>query len=196
MTDPQHKPWYTRLPTVSVAVLAFLVALTTLVNNVSQWLDSEPPPAATSPDPVKPAQATPVAGPPQKLTTLITLDRIEVLDDGTAGSTAWTFEIEGGGETLFVLPLRDYSDEERHRNVVPRSSDPSIGRVVLVPGQRMLVKITGSMSGLLRRRTATGSATLSTQGRLPPIRVMVGPDGGGSFVFHFSVSTTAASTAQ
>lgn len=182
-----------RLPTVSVAVLAFLVALSTLVNNVRQWLDSDPPPVAVvTPERAEPAQVDPASVVPKKLMTLITLERIEVLNDGSAGATAWSFEIEAGGQMLFTLPVRDYSDDERARNVTPRSSDPSIGRVVLVPGQEMLVKVSGTMSGLLRRRSAAGEATLSAAGRLPPIRVEAGTEGaGGTFVFHFSTSSTS-----
>ena len=193
MAEPNDKPWYTRLPAVSVGVLAFLVGLTTLANNVRGWLDDDVP-AVTAPPSASTnaAEAAPVPVMPTRLTMLVTLERIEVLNDGTVGSTAWSFEIEGGGETLFTLPARDYSDDEPGRNVTPRSSDPSIGRVVLVPGQEMLIKVSGSMSGLLRGRTAVGTSTLSAAGHLPPIRVMAGPEGtGGSFVFHFSAASSA-----
>ncbi|WP_056306705.1 MULTISPECIES: hypothetical protein [unclassified Lysobacter] len=197
MTDQQDKPWYTRVPAISVALLAFLVGLTTLVNNVRDWL-SDDAPAATAVPANAPANASgkPAVAPansqqaPRKTAVLLTLKQIEVIDDGTSGSTAWSFEIEGGGEELFSLASRDYVDTGADAIARPRASDPSIARVVLVPGQEMTIKITGRSSGLISRTVATGSAKLRADGSLAPIRVTA--DGGKSGEFVFQFATVAA----
>lgn len=193
MTDQQDKPWYTRVPAISVAVLAFLVGLTTLVNNIRDWLsDDAPAPAAVPANAAaKPAVAS--AALPQvlrKTAVLLTLKQIEVIDDGTSGSTAWSFEIEGGGEELFSLASRDYVDTGADAIARPRASDPSIARVVLVPGQEMTIKITGRSSGLISRTVATGSAKLRADGSLAPIRVTADGGKSGEFVFQFATVAT------
>ena len=193
MTDQQDKPWYTRVPAISVAVLAFLVGLTTLVNNIRDWLsDDAPAPAAVAANaaatPAVAAATSPQA--PRKTAVLLTLKQIEVIDDGTSGSTAWSFEIEGGGEELFSLASRDYVDTGADAIARPRASDPSIARVVLVPGQEMTIKITGRSSGLISRTVATGSAKLRADGALAPIRVTADGGKSGEFVFQFATVAT------
>jgi hypothetical protein len=189
VTDQQDKPWYTRVPAISVALLAFLVGLTTLVNNVRDWLsDDAPAPVAA---PAKPAVASATSPQtPRKTAVLLTLKQIEVIDDGTSGSTAWSFEIEGGGEELFSLASRDYVDTGADAIARPRASDPSIARVVLVPGQEMTIKITGRSSGLISRSVATGSAKLRADGSLAPIRVTADGGKSGEFVFQFATVAT------
>ncbi|MEG3790014.1 hypothetical protein V1318_07760 [Lysobacter sp. CCNWLW3] len=189
MTDQQDKPWYARVPAISVAVLAFLVGLSTLVNNVRDWLNAPAPAPATVP--AKPTVA-PVSAPqaPRKTAVLLTLKQIEVIDDGTNGSTSWSFEIEGGGEELFSLAARDYVDTGADAIARPRASDPSIARVVLVPGQEMTIKITGHASGLISSTVARGSAKLRADASLAPIRVAAEGGKAGEFVFHFSTVAT------
>ena len=193
MTDQQDKPWYTRVPAISVALLAFLVGLTTLVNNVRDWLSDDAPATAAVPAnaPGKPAAAPATSQQaPRKTAVLLTLKQIEVIDDGTSGSTAWSFEIEGGGEELFSLASRDYVDTSADAIARPRASDPSIARVVLVPGQEMTIKITGRSSGLISRTVATGSAKLRADGSLAPIRVTADGGKSGEFVFQFATVAT------
>lgn len=193
MTDQQDKPWYTRVPAISVAVLAFLVGLTTLVNNIRDWLsDDAPTPAAVPANAAAKPAVAPATSPqaPRKTAVLLTLKQIEVIDDGTSGSTAWSFEIEGGGEELFSLASRDYVDTGADAIARPRASDPSIARVVLVPGQEMTIKITGRSSGLISRTVATGSAKLRADGALAPIRVTADGGKSGEFVFQFATVAT------
>lgn len=191
MTDQQDKPWYTRVPAISVAVLAFLVGLTTLVNNVRDWLSADAPtPAAVPAKPAAQPASAPAPQAPRKTAVLLTLKQIDVIDDGTNGSTAWSFEIEGGGEELFALATRDYVDTGAGAIALPRTSDPSIARVVLVPGQEMTIKITGRASGLISSTVARGSAKLRADGGLAPIRVLAEGGKAGEFVFHFTTVAT------
>ncbi len=163
-----------------------------LINNVKELRRADAASAASVTTP--PAQAVTQEAPsvpavevPSKLRMLLILERIEVLNDGTAGSTSWSFEVEAGGESLFALPARDYSDSEATRVVTLRHTDPSMARVVLVPGQEMLIRVTGKSSSFLRSRLAIGTAMLTSHGTLDSIRVMTGNEGaGGSFVFRFS----------
>lgn len=190
MTDEHKKSWYTRLPALSAALVAFLVALTTLIKNVVEIRVPPAPPAAVAPaGPAVEAPAAPQA--PKKTTVVLTLEKIEVLNDGTNGSTSWSFEIEAGGQSLFELPPRDYNDSEASRVVTPRATDPSMARVVLVPGQEMPVKVVGRSSGLISKTVATGSATLGADGPLAPVRVLAEDGRGGSFVFHFGTSASS-----
>ncbi|ALN79941.1 hypothetical protein [Lysobacter antibioticus] len=193
MSDDNDKRWYTRVPAISIALVAFLVALTTLINNVREigGLKEKP---TTPAAPSQPVATTPVkpAAPqaPARYTVLLTLEKIEVVNDGTNGSTAWSFDVSAGGQDLFALPSRDYLDSEAERIVTPRPTDPSMGRVVLVAGQEMLVKISGRSSGLISKAAASGSATLLAERPLAPVRVVAGDGRDGEFIFHFATVTT------
>ncbi|MGH8080938.1 MAG: hypothetical protein ACREP7_10205, partial [Lysobacter sp.] len=88
MSDNDDKRWYTRLPALSVAAVAFLVTLTTLINNVREigGLKEKTPAAA-----IAPAAAAPVVKPaepkaPSRYAVLLTLEKIDVINDGTTGS--------------------------------------------------------------------------------------------------------------
>lgn len=193
MSEGNDKRWYTRVPAISVALVAFLVALTTLVNNVREigGLKDKPQaaPVAAAPAPapaVKPA--APAA--PTRYSVVLTLEKIEVVNDGTSGSTSWTFDVSAGGQDLFELPSRDYSDAEGSRIVTPRTSDPSMGRVTLVPGQEMLVKIGGRSGGLISKLSASGTATLVADRALAPVKVVAADPRDGEFIFHFAAAAT------
>ncbi|MGO1069368.1 hypothetical protein [Lysobacter sp. CA199] len=193
MSDDENKRWYTRVPAISIALVAFLVALTTLVNNVREiggLKDKDKPSAAASPTPAAPAVKPAEPKAPSRYSVLLTLDKIEVLNDGSNGSTTWSFDISAGGQDLFQLPSRDYLDNEEGREVKPRTSDPSIGRVVLVPGQEMLIKISGRSAGLISKLSASGTATLVADRPLAPVRVLGGDGRDGEFIFHFSTVAT------
>ncbi|WP_242108520.1 hypothetical protein [Luteimonas aquatica] len=187
--DPSGKPWYARVPALAAAGVAFLVALTTLVKNVSDmWAEKSAP--ASTPPAAAPAKPEPVAAAPQKIAVTLTLQKIEVVDDGSNGSTTWSFAVEAGGQPLFELAPRDYNDNERE--VTPRGSDPSLARVVLVPGQEMLIKVTGRSPGVIGRTVlASGSAMLAGDGALAPVKVQAENGRAGSFVFHFATATAA-----
>ncbi|MFK3649213.1 hypothetical protein ACI2IY_12380 [Lysobacter enzymogenes] len=196
MSDDNDKRWYTRVPAISVAMVAFLVALTTLVNNVREiggLKDKSPAaPAAAAPATPAPAPAVKPAEPkaPTRYSVVLTLEKIEVVNDGTSGSTAWTFEVSAGGQDLFELPSRDYNDAEDTRIATPRTSDPSMGRVTLVPGQEMLVKISGRSGGLISKLSASGTATLVADRALAPVRVVAQDPRDGEFIFHFATAAT------
>lgn len=194
MTDESKKPWYTRVPALAAAGVAFLVALTTLVKNVSDMWTEKSAPATPTPA-AAPAKPEPAVAPPQapkKTAVTLTLQKIEVLDDGSNGTTTWSFAVEAGGQSLFELAPRDYSDSEAEREVTPRSSDPSMARVVLVPGQEMLIKVTGRSPGVIGKAViASGSAMLTADGPLAPIRVQAEGGRAGTFVFHFATAASA-----
>ncbi|ALN84998.1 hypothetical protein LC55x_1711 [Lysobacter capsici] len=192
MSD-DDKRWYTRVPAISIALVAFLVALTTLINNVREigGLKDKTPPAPAAATPAAPAVKPEAPKAPSRYSVLLTLEKIEVINDGTSGSTSWSFDVSAGGQDLFELPARDYLDTEESRNVTPRTSDPSMGRVVLVPGQEMLIKISGRSSGLISKTSASGTATLVAERALAPVRVVAADPRDGEFVFHFATVATA-----
>lgn len=194
MSDDNDKRWYTRVPTISVAMVAFLVALTTLVNNVREigGLKDKSPgtPAAGAPATPAPAVKPATPAPPTRYSVVLTLEKIEVVNDGTSGSTSWTFDVSAGGQDLFELPSRDYNDSEDSRLVAPRTSDPSMGRVTLVPGQEMLVKISGRSGGLISKLSASGTATLVAERALAPVKVVAADPRDGEFIFHFATAAT------
>ncbi|QWF18598.1 hypothetical protein [Lysobacter capsici] len=192
MSD-DDKRWYTRVPAISIALVAFLVALTTLINNVREigGLKDKTPPASATTTPAAPLVKPEAPKAPSRYSVLLTLEKIEVINDGTSGSTSWSFDVSAGGQDLFELPARDYIDTEEGRNVTPRTSDPSMGRVVLVPGQEMLIKISGRSSGLISKTSASGTATLVAERALAPVRVAAADPRDGEFVFHFATAATA-----
>ncbi|WP_206413740.1 hypothetical protein [Lysobacter enzymogenes] len=193
--DNDKQRWYTRLPTISVALVAFLVTLTTLINNVREigGLKDKKPAVSAAAAPAAPAPLAQPAQPkaPTRYSVVLTLEKIEVVNDGTSGSTSWTFDVSAGGQDLFELPSRDYNDAEDSRIATPRTSDPSMGRVTLVPGQEMLVKISGRSGGLISKLSASGTGTLVADHALAPVKVVAADPRDGEFIFHFATVATA-----
>lgn len=191
MTEKERKGWHAHLPAILTASTAFLAALSTIYINLRNDFRGKPEPAKTV---VAAAPGAPASGAtnPALAALMLQLQRIEVLDDGSYGSTDWTFRVEADGRELFELPGRAMSDKPGANVIVPTADDGAQSRITLLPGQQVLLKVTGEGGGLLGSAEATGTATLTARGLAGPMRVSTRGKDGARFVFHFSAAPAPA----
>jgi len=188
VTDNERKGWQAHLPAILTAGTAFLAALTTIYVNVRNDFRGKPAPAriVAAAAPIAPLQAA------TSTTLLLQLQRIEVLDDGSYGGTDWEFRVEADGRELFELPGKTLSDEVGDNVIVPTADDAAQGRITLLPGQQVLVKIIGEGGGMLGSAEATGTGLLTARGINGPVRVATRDKDGARFVFHLAATPAPA----
>ncbi|RNF86284.1 tetratricopeptide repeat protein [Montanilutibacter psychrotolerans] len=176
--DGERKSRVSHLPAILTGAAAFLAAASTFYLNVRNDLrDSSREPA--------PASAPAQAGAPRTLR--LKLQRIEVLDDGSVGATDWRFRIEADGRELFELSRRPFIDRVGDNVVMPTTADDAQATVSLLPGQQVLVKVTGDHGGMLGGDSIHGTAMLTVGGMTGPVELK-SADAAGRFVFHFGAT--------
>jgi len=112
------------------------------------------------------------------------LDKIRVVEDGSAGTTGWTFDIQVDGRTVMSLPRTNYDNSRAASDVVPDASHRWLAGVNVAPGQKVRIDVKGRRTS--SSDTASGSATIGS-GETATIPVRNGSDPKkGSFVFTFS----------
>lgn len=188
VTDNERKGWHAYLPAILTAGTAFLAALSTIYINLRNDFREQPAPAEVVAA-AAPAAASQAA---TNTTLMLQLQRIEVLDDGSYGSTDWEFQVEADGRELFALPGKALSDEVGDNVIVPAADDEAQGRITLLPGQQVLVKVIGKGGGLLGSAEATGTGSLTARGIGGPVRVATRGKDGARFVFHFAATKVPA----
>jgi hypothetical protein len=188
VTENERKGWHAYLPAILTAATAFLAALSTIYINLRNDFREQPAPpkVVAAAAPVAPLQGA------TNTTLMLQLQRVEVLDDGSYGSTDWKFRVEADGRELFELPGKALSDEVGDNVIVPTADDEAQARVTLLPGQQVLVKVFGEGGGLLGSAEATGTGTLTVRGISGPVRVSTREKDGARFVFHFAASNAPA----
>lgn len=188
MSDKPDKPWHAQLPAKLAAIVVFLVALTTLVDNVFELVDKRRA-AATA------AVRTPAGTPPQRRASApvaedvrLHLDRIIVQHDGSPGTTDWRFTVEVDGAPLFAF-RQDALDEQGGRNVAMPGDAEGVLRVV--PGRPAKVVVKGWRGSWFKfgaEPDASGEGWLSAGGNMGVIRVEAQQKADGAFQFHFSTT--------
>ncbi len=189
----EGKPWHAYLPAILAGSAAFLAAASTFYVNVrSDLRRTEPttrPTAIVAATPALVPAAAPIAA---KRVLQLQLQRIEVLDDGSYGSTDWRFRVEADGRELFALPTRQFNDKAGANVVVPTIDDDARAQVELLPGEERLIKVIGNHGGLRGGELVQGTATLTASGVSGPVRVAAEKGDAGSFVFHFKAAAADA----
>lgn len=190
----QRKPWHAYLPAILAGAAAFLAAASTFYVNVrSDLRRAEPTTQPAAVVTAAPAIASAAAATAANRVVQLQLLRIEVLDDGSYGSTDWRFRVEADGRELFAMPAREFNDKAGANVVVPSADDDARARVELLPGEQMLVKVIGNHGGLRGGEQVQGNATLTAGGLSGPVRVTADKGAAGSFVFHFSAAPASSS---
>jgi hypothetical protein len=79
--------------------------------------------------------------------TRLTLDRVQVDNDGSFGTTDWTFEVSIGGEPQFTVPMRGLDDSPGEN--LARPADPAKASVELKlpPGKTTALSVRGFRKG-------------------------------------------------
>jgi hypothetical protein len=200
MTEEHKKSRLAHVPAVLGGSAALVAALTTLYVNLRD--DSRPDSAPTATAQVRPTpgaalpdvSSLPAASnKPQPM--LLRLDRIQVDNDGSAGSTDWTFQVSVGGEPLFSVPMPELNDKPGKNLVrLTEAQDASV-EVKLPPGKNVALAVNGwKKKGWLPGDAAevSGEGWLSSGFEKAVITLKNEKPDGPKFVLYFSITSTAS----
>jgi len=129
-TENERKSRLSHVPGILAGSAALIAALTTVYVNVRR--DDPAPAAAAASTAVagKPVAAVAPPAPPEAagpVRRLLTLERIRVENDGSLGTTDWTFEVSAAGEPLYSLTFKTLTDREGQNLVLPPAAARSSG---------------------------------------------------------------------
>ncbi len=188
VAESEKKPVINLVPAILTGTAALLAALTTVYVNVRNDIKTAPQPAVTTVTTTV-AEPEPAAEPVLPLDLRLQLQRIAVHEDGAVGTADWRFTVEADGQPLFALQ-QDSMNSQGGRNVVVVSEDREASAALqLAPGQQVEIVVRGWRSGWLKRGSeplAVGSAVLSGEGPMDPLRVEATRRDDGAFTFYFS----------
>jgi hypothetical protein len=188
---PKHSK-LSHLPGILAAAAALIAAVSTLYVNMRG--SSAAPEAATRAQvsaPAVPAKATAVVAKvaPEPKALLLRLDRVQVENDGSMGTTDWTFEVSAAGEPRFTLPMPALNDKPGHNLARPSDPAQAVAELMLAPDQQLQVGVKGWKEGLLSGGAeVTGAAWVS--GKAGSTSIHVGSDAPKSpaFTLYFTVA--------
>lgn len=187
--EGEKKSPLSHVPGILAGSAALIAALTTVYVNVRNGNREEAPAV-----PVRVATATakpPVEVAKSPVQVVLHLDRVRTQNDGSMGSTDWTFEVNAAGDPLFSVPFKSLTDREGDNLAVPADAEHAAGKFELPASAPVVVAIRGWKRGWLpgedvpdvigQGRLVQGVSTLS-------IEVKSDKPDGADFVLYFSVT--------
>jgi hypothetical protein len=116
------------------------------------------------------------------------LARLRVDNDGTLGSTDWTFDIQSGGRSLFAVPFKSLTDKAGANLVTP--ADPELASSILVikPGKSADIVVRGWKQGWIGKAAnpdVIGQAQINSDDGSLVIEAKSEKAGGPAFVLYF-----------
>jgi hypothetical protein len=188
MSNEQKNSRLAHVPSILMGTAALLAAASTLWVNLRG--DSRTASAAASPAPSAPAAAASPAAPKAPKVVRLRLDRVQVDDDGSVGSTDWTFQVSIDGEPSFSVPMPSLSDKPGQNLARPAQGQEASVDVELPAGKSVAVTVNGWKKGLLggARGEVTGTGWLTTGFGKTAITVASDQPKGPHFVLYFSTS--------
>ena len=194
-SEDSKKNWTAHLPGILTGSAAFIAALTTVFINVRND-------KSASPNVIQSAQAAPVATailstvvplPPKPVAPVsqvveLKLARLRVDNDGTMGSTDWTFDIQTVQRSLFSVPFKTLTDKAGDNLVAP--SEPALARATLVlkPSEAPDIIVRGwkqTWSGRAELPDVIGKAKLNADDGSLVVEAKSEKTGGPAFVLYF-----------
>lgn len=197
-TDNERKSRLSHVPGILAGSAALIAALTTVYVNVRK--DEPAPPATTASavadgKPVVPAAPTTVPEPAGPVRRLLTLERIRVENDGSLGTTDWTFEVSAAGEPLYSLTFKSLNDREGQNLVLPPADARSSAHFDTAPGAAVDVGVKGWKRSLLPGAAVPdiiGLGHVEPGTTSFPVRVTSDEDGGPEITLYFSLAPASA----
>lgn len=190
----EKKSWLSHLPGILGGSAALLAAVTTVYVNMHGGRNnvtvSMPAPAQAAPAPVAAATAatnSKLAGDRVDLR----LDRLLVRNDGSLGTTDWTFEVDVDGAPQFTLPMKALSDREGENLVKPASADQANADLEVPDNRNLPVVVKGWKRAWLAGRSLPdiqGSGWLSRGVTSVVVNAKSDKPKGPEFVMYFSAA--------
>ena len=197
--EETKKHWVAHAPSILTGLAALTAALTTVyvnVRNDKSAAASVPQVAAvagtipnTSPV-VVPAANSVSAATPLNSTLDLQLERVRVDNDGTMGTTDWTFDIKNGERSLFSLPFKSLTDKAGANIVAPDPSTVAHARLTVGAGTEPVISVQGwkqGWSGKSKTPDVIGQAKLNLDDDGFVIEAKSEKSGGPSFVLYFNL---------
>jgi len=192
-TEETKKHWAAHAPAILTASAAFIAALTSVYINVR---GDKPAPV-----PVVAAQTMPAAVPSSNAMTPATnlpgkarivdlqLDRMRVDNDGSMGTTDWTFEIQNGERSLFSVPFKALADKAGENIVAPKDAALARAKITITDQSLPEIVVRGwkqSWSGKANTPDVIGKAKLNAGDDSLVVEVKSEKTGGPAFVLYFN----------
>lgn len=191
-TEETKKHWIALAPSILTGLAALIAALTTVYINVRN--DKSAPvaaaPAATVQVPVSNnvAVVSTSTMPAQAKIIDLQLERMRVDNDGSMGTTDWTFEIQNGERSLFSVPFKALADNAGENIVVPK--DAAVAHAKLTATDNMPEIIVRGWkqgwSGKARAPDVIGKAKLDVGDDSLVVEVKSEKADGAAFVLYFN----------
>lgn len=191
MAEVEKKTWMTHLPGILGGSAALIAALTTIYVNLhnASRENASVPAAAAQTVPVATPTTVPEAAKSRKVA--LRLERIRVDNDGSFGTTDWTFEIDADGTPLYSLPARSLDDREgKNLRMIPPGM-PASAVLDVSDARAVAVSVKGWKHGLIG---GVGAPDVAGQGWLASgvdtvaVAAKSAEAGRAAFVFYFSAA--------
>jgi hypothetical protein len=190
--EPTRSP-LAHLPGILAAVAALVAAVSTLYVNMHNG--SATPSAEASAQVAAPPATTPApagaAAPDVKEAApapmQLRLDRVLVENDGSLGTTDWTFEVSAAGEPRFTLPLRSLSDKPGENLVHPPQPAQATSELSLPTNTQLRIEVKGWKRGFLAGSKAevAGSGWISARDGKASVHVAGAKPASPAFTAYF-----------
>lgn len=192
--EESKKHWVAHAPSILTGLAALTAALTTVYVNVRNDKPAAAASVVAAPQVVVPV-ATPVETKPlaaKPVSTLfdLQLERVRVDNDGTMGTTDWTFDIKNGERSLFSVPFKSLTDKAGENIAAPDKNALSHARLVMAPNSVAEITVSGwkqAWSGKAEVPDVTGRAKLNPDDASLVIEAKSEKAGGPSFVLYFNM---------
>lgn len=197
--DPsEKKSRIAHLPGILGGSAALVAALTTVYVNVRKD-DRVPAPVAVSAaaaTPVPAGVAEPVvppapAGPVRRV---LQLERLRVENDGSLGTTDWTFEISAAGEPQYSLTFKSLNDREGQNLTPPPPGARVSATIETAAGAPVEVSVKGWKRSLLPGAAApdiVGVGSPAAGASTFAVHAVSDHDGGPDITLYFSLAPIA-----
>jgi hypothetical protein len=190
MPPDQQKSRLSHVPAILAGSAAFIAAVSTLYVNLREKPQATPAPVAAEQSvPVKDAASSAAdAATAEPHRFVLRLDRVQVDNDGSLGSTDWSFEVKANGKPLLVVPMPSLSDKPGANLARPDDIDAASAEVELSPGKNVELSVSGWKKGFISGAKAevTGKAWLLTGANETVITLASEKAKGPRFVLYFS----------
>jgi hypothetical protein len=191
----EHKPSrISHVPAILAGSAALVAALSTLyVNLRGEPPAPEAPVVAVVAPTVAPAppEAAPAPTPPTGPRTLnLRLDRVQVDNDGSVGTTDWTFQVSADEQPLFTVPMPSLNDKPGHNLAKPADAAQAAADVEVPSGKSVSIKVSGWKKRLLPGTPAelSGSDWMTLGLGKTVVTLEGAKPGGPKFVLYFSAT--------
>ena len=187
MTNEQKPSRTAHVPGILMGTAALIAALSTVYVNLRN--DRAPAPAAVPSAPI--VAAAPDAATPPAAPTVMRwrLDRVQVDDDGSIGSTDWTFQVSVDGEPRVSVAMPALSDKPGENLVRPAEGQETSVDVELSGAQSVALAVNGFKTGRLGGSGEVSGQQWLTSGLNKATVTLAGEKPKGPrFVLYFSAA--------